>query len=147
MARATEWNIKTYRFCESFSMRHRKKNTINEVELLAVVGGSEQFRLYIYDKPNNFLTNHQALEPLIKQNRPNKTNSARLTRLLDRLAHFTINVNHIAGKNLALTDYLSRNSVLPQQAGDTYDKEYVINTILPHHRIISKYGCLSNHSN
>ena len=92
------------------------------------------------------MTDHQALEPLIKRNRSNKTYSARLTRWLDRLAHFTINVNHIAGKHLALTDYLSRNPVLPPQADDTYDEEYVINNINPHYSFISKYGCLSNHT-
>ena len=123
-----------------------KKYAINELELLAVVWGLEHFRLYIYGKPIKLLTDHQALEPLIKRNRSNKTYSARLTRWLDRLAHFTINVNHIAGKHLALTDYLSRNPVLPPQADDTYDEEYVIYNIIPHYSFISKYGCLSNHA-
>ena len=113
MARTTEWNIKTYRFCESFPIRHRKKYAINELELLAVVCGLKHFRLYIYGKPFNLLTDHQAIEPPIKRNRSNKTYSARLTGWLDRLAHFTTNVNHLAGKHLALTDYLSRNPVLP----------------------------------
>ena len=124
-----------------------KKYAINELELLAVVWGLEHFRLYIYGKPIKLLTDHQALEPLIIRNRSNKTYSARLTRWPDRLAHFTINVNHIAGKLLALTDYLSRNPVLPPQADNTYDEEYVINNILPHYSFISKHGCLSNHSN
>ena len=92
------------------------------------------------------MTDHQALEPLFKRNRSNKTYSARLTRWLDRLAQYTINVNHIAGKHLALTDCLSRNPVLPPQADDTYDEEYVINKIIPHYSFISKYGCLSNHT-
>ena len=47
-----------------------------------------------YGKPIKLLTDHQALEPLIKPNRSNKTYRARLTRWLDRIAHFTINVNH-----------------------------------------------------
>ena len=67
--------------------------------------------------------------------------------MLDRLAHFTINVNHIAGKHLAVTDYLSRNPVSPPPTDDAYDEEYVINNILPHYSFISKYGCLSNHLN
>ena len=116
---------------------------MNELELLAVVWGLAHFRLYIYGKPIKFLTDHQALEPLIKQDRFNKTYSARLTRWLDRFAHFTINVNHIVGKHLVLTAYRSRKP----QADDTYDKEYVINNILPHYSFISTYGCLSNHSN
>ena len=64
---------------------------------------------------------------------------------MDRLAHFTINVNHIAGKHLALTDYLSKNPRAPPQADEAYDEECVINNIVPHYKFISKYGCHSNH--
>ena len=102
--------------------------------------------IYIFEEPNKFLTNHQALEPLIKQNRSNKTYRARSTRWLDHLAHCNINVHHIAGKHLALTDYLSRNPILPPQTDDAYDEEYVINNILPQNNFISKHGCFSNHT-
>ena len=53
-------------------------------------------------------------------------------------------MNHIAGKHIALTDYLSRNPTAPPQTDDEYDEEYVINNILPHYKFISKHGCLSN---
>ena len=105
----TDGKLKPIGFASRFLSDTEKKYAINELELLAVVWGLEHFRLYIYGKPNKLLTDHQALEPLIKRNRSNETYSARLTRWLDRLAHFTINVNHIAGKHSALTDYLSRN--------------------------------------
>ena len=121
--------------------------SINDLELLPVVWGLENFRLYIYGKPNKLLTDHRALEPLIKRNRSNKTYCARLTRRLDRSAHFSINVSHIAGKHLALTDYLSRNPSARPQADEAYDEEYVINSIIPHCKFITKYGCLSNHLN
>ena len=75
------------------------------------------------------------------------TYSARLTRWLDRLAHLTINVKHIAGKHVALTDYLSRNPSMQPQTDEAYDEEYVINNIMPHYKFISKHGCLSNHAN
>ena len=139
--------LKPIGFASRFLSDTEKKYAINELELLAVVWGLEHFRLYIYGKPIKLLTDHQALEPLIKRNRSNRTYSARLTRWLDRLAHFTINVNHIAGKHLALTDYLSRNPSAPPQTDDVYDEEYVINNILPHYKFISKHGCLSNHTN
>ena len=64
--------------------------------------------------------------------------------MLDRLAHFSINVCHIAGKHLVLTDYLSRNPTAPPQADDAYDEEYVIKNIVPHLKFMNKIGCLSN---
>ena len=136
--------LKPIGFASRFLSDTEKKYAINELELLAVVWGLEHFRLYIYGKPIKLLTDHQALEPLIKRNRSNKTYSARLTRWLDRLAHFSINVSHIAGKHLALTDYLSRNPTAPPQADDAYDEEYVINNIAPHLKFMDKFGCLSN---
>ena len=150
---ATQWqeqpngDLKPIGFASRFLSDTEKKYAINELELLAVVWGLEHFRLYIYGKPIKLLTDHQALEPLIKRNRSNKTYSARLTRWLDRLAHFTINVSHIAGKHLALTDYLCRNPSAPSQADDVNDEEYVINNVIPHYKFVTKYGCLSNHFN
>ena len=40
---------------------------MNELELLAIVWRLEHFRLYMYGKAINLLTDHQALEQLIKQ--------------------------------------------------------------------------------
>ena len=137
--------LKPIAFASRFLSDTEKKYAINELELLAVVWGLEHFRLYTYGKPIKLLTDHQALEPLIKRNRSNKTYSARLTRWLDRLAHFTINVNHIAGKHSPLTDYLSRNPNAPPQQDEAYEGEYVINSIVPHYEFVSKVGCLSNH--
>ena len=112
-----------------------------------MVWGLEHFRLYVHGKPIKKLTDYQALEPIIECNRSNKTNSARLTRWLYRLAHFTINISHIAGKHLALTDYLSHNPSAPPQAYDAYDEEYVIHNIFPNYIFVTNIGCLSNHFN
>ena len=121
--------LKPIGFASRFLSDTEKKNAINDLELLAVVLGLEHFRLYIHGKPIELLTDHQALEPLIKRNRSNKTYSARLTRWLDRLAHFNINIKHIAGKHLALTDYLSRNPTSMPEPIENYDEEYVNNCI------------------
>ena len=80
MARTTRRKFKTIWLCQPLSVRYRKKHAINELELLAVVWGLEHFRLYIYGKTIKLLTDHQALEPLTKRNRSNRTYSARLTR-------------------------------------------------------------------
>ena len=93
------------------------------------------------------MTDHQALEPLIKGNRSNKTYSARLTRWLDRLAHFDVNIKHIAGKHLALTDYLSRNPKSKPEPIENYDEEDVINCIIPLLEFINNYGSITGKMN
>ena len=137
-------NLKPIGFASRFSLDTEKKYAINELELLAVVWGLEHFRLYIYGKPIELLTDHQALEPLIKRNRSNKTYSARLTRWLDRLALFDINIKHIAGNNLTLTDYLSRNPVAKPIPIENYDEEYVINCLIPLLEFINTHGSISD---
>ena len=112
-------------------MDTEKKYEINELELLAVVCGLEHFRLDIYGKPVELITDHQALETLIKRNRSNKSYSARITRWLDRLAQFDIQIKHVAGKHLKLTDYLSRNPISKPEPIENYNEEYVINCIIP----------------
>ena len=107
-----------------------KSYSIGELELLAVVWGLEKFRFYLYGKKIYLYTDHQALEPLIKRNRCNKQYSARLTRWLDRLAHFDIAIQHIAGSNSKFTDYLSRNPVGGATPEDNYDEEYVNISVL-----------------
>ena len=139
--------LKPIGFASRYLSDTERKYAINELELLAVVWGLEHFRLYFYGKPIELLTDHQALEPLIKRNRSNRTYSARLTRWLDRLAHFDINIKHIAGKHLALTAYLSRNPISSPEPIENYDEEYVINCITPLLEFINNYGSITGKMN
>ena len=66
------------------------------------------------------LTDHQALQPLLKRNRAHKQNSATLTRWLDILSHN--NVQYTAGKNIPLTDYLSRHPIVPTKLTELENK-------------------------
>ena len=109
----------------------RKRYSTNELELLAVVWGLEHFRFYIYGKPIKLFSDHSALEPLLRRNRANKTYSARLTRWLDRITHFDVTVNHIAGEEIKLTDYLSRHPNDEAETETHYEEEYVINALIP----------------
>ena len=61
--------LKPIGFDRRFLSDTEKKYAINELELLAVVWGLEHFWLYIFGKTIELLTNHQALEPLIKRKR------------------------------------------------------------------------------
>ena len=119
-----------------------KKQSIGELEILAVVWGLEKFRFYLYGKRVHLYTDHQALETIIERNRSNKQNSASLTRWLDRLTHFDIAIQHIAGSNLKFTDYLSRNPVGGAMPEENYDEEYVINILADQVKLNLKYGPL-----
>ena len=132
--------LKPIAFGSRFLNDSEKNYSIGELELLAVVWGLEKFRFYLYGKKVFLYTGHQALEPLIKRNRCNKQYSARLTRWLDRLAHFDISIQHIAGSNLKFTDYLSRNPVEGATTENTYDEQYVINTLTEQGELNLKYG-------
>ena len=82
--------LKPIAFGSRFLNDSEKNYSIGERELLAVAWGLEKLRFLLYGKKVFYNTDHQALEPLIKRNRCNKQYSARLTRWLDRLAHFDI---------------------------------------------------------
>ena len=71
-----------------FSEHSGKKKSIGEIKLLAVDWWLEKF--YVYWKKLNLHTDHQEFEMLMKRNRCDKQRSARLTRWLDRSAHFDI---------------------------------------------------------
>ena len=78
---------------------------------------------------------------MIKRNRCNRQYSARLSRWLDRLAHFDIAIQHIAGNNLKFTDLLSRTPVEKATNEDAYSEQYVINILLED-ELNAKYGPL-----
>ena len=136
--------IKPIAFGSRYLNDTEKNYSIGELELLAVVWRLEKFRFYHYGKKVHLYTDHQALEPLIKRNRSNHQYSARLTRWLDRLAHFDIAVQHIAGSNLKFTDFRSRNPVGGAAIEDKYDEQYVITILTKHAELNVKYGSLFN---
>ena len=70
--------------------------------------------------------------------------SARVTRWLDRLAHFDINIKHIAGKHLALTDSLSRNTISEPERIENYHEEYVINCVKLLLQFINNYSSVAS---
>ena len=135
-------NTKPIAYGSRYLNETEKKYSIGELELLAVVWGLEKYRIYLYGKKVYLYTDHQALEPLIKRNRCNKQYSARLTRWLDRLTHFDISIQHIAGSNLKFTDYLSRNPVEGATPEENYEEEYVINILPQHAKLNLKHGRL-----
>ena len=124
-------NRKPIQYASRYLNDAEKRYSTNELELLAVVWGLEHFRFYIYGKPVKLFSDHSAFEPLLRRNRANKIYSARLTRWLDRIAHFDVSVNHIAGEEIKLTDYLSRHPTGIAETETNYEEEYVINALIP----------------
>ena len=127
-------------FGSRFLNDSEKNDSIGELEVLAVVWGLEKFRFHLYGKKVFLYTDHQALEPLIKRNRCNKQYSARLTRWLDRLAHFDISIHHIAGSNLKFTDFLNRTPVECAATKNVDSEQYVINILTEQAELNLKYG-------
>ena len=127
-------------FASRFLTDCERKYAINETELLGALWGIEYSRYCVYGKKVNSLTDHHALQPLLKRNRAHKQYSARLTRWLDRLSHINVNVQYTAGKNIPLTDYLSRHPIvntaenekendISGQSETESEEEFVINQI------------------
>ena len=82
---ATLWQkegeiFKPVAFASRFLTDCEKKYAINELELLGTLWALKFFKYYVYGKKVNLLTNHQALQPLLKTNRAHKQYSAMLTR-------------------------------------------------------------------
>ena len=140
MAKTTHRNTKPIAFGSRYLNDTEKKYSIGELELLAIVWGLEKLRFYLYGKKVHLHRYHQALEPLINWNWCNKQYSASLTRWLDRLTHFDISIQHIAGSNLKFTDYLSRNPVGGATPEENYEEEYGINILTEHAELNLKYG-------
>ena len=106
--------------------------------------GLEYFRYFVYRKRVKLLTDHQALQPLLKKNRAHKQYSARITRWLDRLSHFDVNVQYTAGNNIPLTDYLSRHSIVLTEITELENKADGLNEAEAEEEfvIIQIYGLL-----
>ena len=91
-------------------------------------------------KKSNFVNRSPGVTTAVEKNRAHKQYRARLTRWLDRLSHFDVNVQYTAGKNIPLTDYLSRHPIIPTEIAELEniadglteaeaEEEFVINQI------------------
>ena len=80
--------------------------SINELELLAVVCAIEHFKNYVYGEMFRVVSDHKALQSVLKAIKGNKTFSSRITRWVYRLLPFDFSVVHAPGRTLGLADYL-----------------------------------------
>ena len=114
---------------------YEAKYSTNELELLAIVWAVEHFRNYIYGEKFQVISDHKALETALKSNHGNKTYSSRLTRWIDRLLPFDMEVIHQPGRTMGLADYLSRyptafnEKVWSKCAKELWESWFTVNTV------------------
>ena len=86
-----------------------KKYSTNELELLAVVWATENFRNYIYGRYFTVISDHKALLTLLNSSpKRNKTVFSRLTRWYDRLVPYDFKLEHRQESKMGMADYLFR---------------------------------------
>ena len=100
-----------------------------EWELLAIVFALERLNHYTFGRTITVQSDHQPLQSIWKKSIISA--SARLQRLLLRLAHYNINIEFLHGKENVIADALSR--VCPLQSSNSRIKESNINVIPVHH--------------
>ena len=69
----------------------------------------EHFRNHVYGVRFEVISDHKALGTALKSNHGNKTYSSMLTRWIDRLLHFDMEVVHQPGRTMGLAAYLARH--------------------------------------
>ena len=131
-----EW--KPISYASRFLTELEAKYSINELELLAVVWSVEHFKNYVYGVPFGIVSDHKALQSVLKSNEGNKTYSSRLTRWVDRLLPFDFSIVHTPGRTLGMADYLSRHpskyegaSILAEKLFNDWFTVSVVDDITP----------------
>ena len=84
------------------------KYSTNELELLGMVWATEHFKNYLYGAEFEVVTDHKALLSALNTNHSNKTMHSRLTPWVNRLLPINFKIRHIPGKEMGITDLLSR---------------------------------------
>ena len=123
----TSWH--TVAFAPRFLNSDEERYSVNELELLGVVWSVEYFKYYLFGKSFTFITDHRALLSILKEHRSNKSYNCRLTRWVDRLLPFGVNIEHIPGAKMGLADYISRQPNQEAKVTNNYGEEFAVATI------------------
>lgn len=96
-----------------------------EKELLAIVYSVKKFHYYIYGRPIKVITDCKPLVAIMQKNVANVM-SPRLQRLKTKLLKYDLNVEHMSGKFMFISDLLSRSYINSScQNSDEFSEEIV----------------------
>ena len=116
-------------YASRFLNEAETKYSTNKLELLSVVWATNHFKYYLLGSKFELITDHTALLSALKPNRANKSRQSRLIRWVDKLLSYTFSIQHIPGKDMGFTDYLSRNPHQKPPPISPDDELFVINRI------------------
>ena len=90
----------------TYLSNYESENSAKELELLAIVWAEEFFKSYIHGEKIRVVSDNKALETALEINHGNETYSIRLTRWIDRLLPFDMEVFHNPGRTMGLADFI-----------------------------------------
>ena len=85
------------------------KYAVNELEMLAIVNGTEHFKHYLLGREFTVETDHKALISVLNKQNSSKTYSSRLTRWKERLLIYDFKIEYKQGSLMGITDILNRS--------------------------------------
>ena len=147
MAKTKRWKLKTSRIRKQIFIGHRKEICGKRIRTTGSSVGIGTLSIIHIRKANRTINRPPSVGTINQKKSNEQKYSARQTRWLDRLALFDINIIHIAGKHLALTDYLSKNPISKPEPIENYNEKYVNNCIMPLLEFINNYGSVASQKN
>lgn len=92
-----------------------KNYSVSERECLAIIWALERWQYYLLGRRFDVYTDHNALTTILSPTVKPKTQSARLSRWLQRLLAFVFDIHYIRGESNVIADYLSRLPTCTEQ--------------------------------
>ena len=92
--------------------------SITELEMTGLLKGMQLWQYYLGKKDFDACVDHRAIAYIVKSKKPPATN--RIIALLEKLSEFNYNLYYVKGKDMILSDFLSRHS------GDTEDPHCLV---------------------
>ena len=116
----------------------RKKNSTNELELLAVVWAVDRYKHYLLGKPFIIATDHKALTSALDGNKSNKTYQScdQFDPVGWPVIAISVQYSSHSGVGMGIVDYLSRDPFNDPWPESELDEKFVVATINSFHEAL-----------